>query len=75
MGNMDKARLKEILLNPQDFIGHIDTDDWVIIKKKEDIKGFTDQEIIESKSYFLSHSMDFIIDILDELKIDSLNIE
>ncbi len=75
MNNMKKERLKEILLNPQDFTYRIDTDSWVIFKKKEDIKNLTTEELIESKSYYLRHVCDFTNDILDELNIDVYNID
>ncbi len=75
MDNMKKERLKEILLNPQDFTYRIDVDSWVIFKKKEYIKNLTTEELIESKSYYVRHVCDFTIDILDELNIDVYNIE
>ena len=75
MDNMKKERLKEILLHPQDFTYRIDADDWVIFKKKEDIKNITTKELIESKSYYLKHVYDFTKDILDELNIDVYNID
>jgi len=75
MDDTDKAKLKEILLNPQDFISRIDTDDWVVFKKREDVRGFTDQEIIDSDSFYLNYSIDFIVDILNELKIELLYME
>jgi hypothetical protein len=75
MDNMKKERLKEILLNPQDFTYRIDVDSWVIFKKKEDIKNLTTKELIESKSYYLKHVCDFTKDILDELNIDVYNID
>jgi len=75
MDNMKKERLKEILLNPQDFTYRIDVDNWVIFKKKEDIKNLTTEELIESKSYYLRHVYDFTKDILDELNIDVYNID
>jgi len=75
MDNMKKERLKEILLNPQDFTYRIDTDSWVIFKKKEDIKNLTTEDLIESKSYYLRYVCDFTNDILDELNIDVYNID
>jgi len=75
MDNMKKERLKEILLNPQDFTYHIDVDNWVIFKKKEDIQNLTTEELIESKSYYLRHVYDFTKDILDELNIDIYNVD
>ena len=73
MDNMERERLKEILLNPQNFISYLDQDNWVIFKKKEDVYGLTVEEILESESYFLRDSIDFVVDILSELKIEFLN--
>ena len=70
---MERERLKEILLNPQNFISYLDQDNWVIFKKKEDVYGLTVEEILESESYFLRDSIDFVVDILSELKIEFLN--
>ena len=75
MDNMDRERLKEILLNPQNFISYLDQDRWIIFKKKEDVYGLTMEEILEAKSYYLRSSVDFAVDILSELKIEFLNIE
>lgn len=75
MNNMKKERLKEILLNPQDFTYRIDADSWVIFKKKEDIKNLTTEKLIESKSYYLKHVCDFTKDILNELNINVYNID
>ena len=72
---MERERLKEILLNPQDFTWRIDSDNWIIIKKKDEIKDLTTEQIIESESYYLNDSVDFAVDILNELNIKSLNIE
>jgi len=74
MFNIEKERFKEILNNPHKFIAYLDEDNWVVFKKKEDIKDLTDEQIHNLETYFLMESCEFIIKILNELKFKTINI-
>ena len=74
MNNIDLEKLREILSNPQNFVCYLDQDNWIIVKKKEDIKGLTNEKIPEANCYYLSKASKFVIDILGELKVEILDI-
>lgn len=74
MNNIDREKLREILSNPQNFVCYLDQDNWIIFKKKEDIKDLTDEEIPGVNCYYLSKASEFVIDILGELKVKILDI-
>jgi len=74
MNNIERKRFKEILDNPQKFVAYLDQDDWVIFKKKEDIKGLTDEEIQGIEVSFLMDSRDLIMEVLNALKFKTIKV-
>lgn len=73
MDNIELEKIKDLLSNPQNFVCYLDMDNWIIFKKKEDVKGLTNEKILEVDCYYLSHSANFIINILRELKFKILD--